>query len=70
MSRTRRQVNYHKYSEFDRGRIMDSREAGLSFGEVATKMNRCLNIVMSCMSVDHQWFIENGRLECELFTVG
>lgn len=57
MPRARRQANFHQLSEFDRGRIVGLREAGLSFREIATRTNRSLNTVVRCCQA---WFQE-GR---------
>ncbi|RZC43017.1 HTH 29 domain containing protein, partial [Asbolus verrucosus] len=55
--RARKQANFHQLNEFDRGGIVGLREAGLSFRNIATKMNTSLSTVVdSCQA----WFQE-GR---------
>ncbi|CAG9827469.1 unnamed protein product [Diabrotica balteata] len=45
MPRVRRPVRFRQFSEFDRGRIMGLREAGLSFREVAVIVQRSVDTV-------------------------
>lgn len=57
MPRARRQANFHQLSEFDRGRIVGMREAGLSFREIATRTNRSVSTVAGCCRA----WIQEGR---------
>ncbi|RZC34962.1 HTH 38 domain containing protein, partial [Asbolus verrucosus] len=53
MPRARRQANFHQLNEFDRGRIVGLREAGLSFRNIATRMNRSLSTVLGSKKPEH-----------------
>ncbi|XP_066254330.1 uncharacterized protein [Euwallacea similis] len=55
MPRTRIERNFHQLSEFERGRIVGLREAGLSFREIATRLNRSVNTIVRCCQ---GWFEE------------
>ncbi|CAH1994372.1 unnamed protein product [Acanthoscelides obtectus] len=59
MPRVRRPVRFRQLSEFDRGRIVGLREAGLSFRAIAVRVQRSVDTVVRCCQA---WFRE-GRTQ-------
>lgn len=48
MSRVRRRRNFQQLSLLERGRILGLREAGLSFREIAARVDRNVSTVLRC----------------------
>jgi transposase len=57
MPRTRRRPNFRQLSDFEPGRIVVLREGGLSFRQIAARLNRSVSAVLNCY---HVWS-EEGR---------
>jgi transposase len=57
MPRTRRRPNFRQLSDFEPGRIVVLREGGLSFRQIAARLNRSVSAVVNCY---HVWS-EEGR---------
>ena len=50
MPRVRQRGNYRQLNDFERGRIIGMREAGLSIRDIAARVNRNVATVMRCRS--------------------
>ena len=57
MPPVRKRLQYSQLSDFDRGRIVGMREAGLSFREIALRVNRVVSTVTECW----QAWSQDGR---------
>lgn len=59
MPRVRRNANYRQLSEFERGRIVGLKEAGLSYRDIVARVHRSLDTVVRCC----QAWLQEGQMQ-------